>query len=56
MGLGVSSVNNAAAFTNGTDTETDEQLREPGSELTVLRNIAVAPMTSMLPCFSSLRS
>lgn len=39
VGLGVSSVNNAAAFSNGTDTETDEQLRAR-FRATVLRNIA----------------
>jgi len=39
VGLGVSSVNNAAAFANGTDTETDEQLRAR-FRATVLRNIA----------------
>lgn len=39
VGLGVSSVNNAAAFANGTDTETDEELRAR-FRATVLRNIA----------------
>lgn len=39
VGLGVSSVNNAAAFSNGTDTETDEELRAR-FRATVLRNIA----------------
>lgn len=39
VGLGVSAVNNAAAFSNGTDTETDEQLRAR-FRATVLRNIA----------------
>lgn len=39
VGLGVSSVNNDAAFANGTDTETDEELRAR-FRATVLRNIA----------------
>lgn len=39
VGLGVSAVTNAAAFANGTDTETDEQLRAR-FRATVLRNIA----------------
>lgn len=39
VGLGVSAVNNDAAFSNGTDTETDEELRAR-FRATVLRNIA----------------
>lgn len=39
VGLGISAVNNDAAFSNGTDTETDEQLRAR-FRATVLRNIA----------------
>jgi uncharacterized phage protein gp47/JayE len=39
VGIGVSSVTNAAAFANGTDTETDEELRAR-FRATVLRNIA----------------
>lgn len=39
VGLGVSSVTNVAAFANGTDTETDEELRAR-FRATVLRNIA----------------
>lgn len=39
VGIGISAVNNDAAFTNGTDTETDEQLRAR-FRATVLRNIA----------------